>query len=99
MTVPTTVQFVFHAYGKREALVDVHYGDFVLKGFRIMRDANGDGLWVGAPRRQRKGRDGQEGEWENMVFMPDPERKKAFDRFVLDAYARECRERNATEAA
>lgn len=99
MTVPTTLQFSFQAWGKREALVDVHYGDFVIKHFRIMRDANGSGLWVGMPRRQKKGREGQEGEWENVVWILDPERKKAFERFVLDAYARERRERQATEAA
>lgn len=99
MTVPTTVQFSFQRYGFREAFADVHYGDFVMKGFRVMRRAQGDGLWIGMPCKQRKGREAEQVEWVDTVWMPDPERKKALERFVLDLYEKELRERDAASAA
>jgi DNA-binding cell septation regulator SpoVG len=99
MSIPTKVEFVFRKHGKVEAFADVHYGDFVMKGFRVMQSANGGEPWIGMPSKQIKGRDGEEGEWITMVWMPDAGRRKAFERFVLDAYARELREREATSAA
>ena len=95
MTVPTNLAFTHMKPGrgpsKIRARVDVHYGDFLMRGFEV-REGPGGGLYVRPPSRQDRGG------WITTVFLPEADRRKAFERFVLDAYARDVRAQEATEA-
>lgn len=72
------------------ALVDLHYGDFVIKGFKVVDPGDGKPLWVGMPSRQFPAADG-ETQWVSTVLVPDLGRRKAFEGFVLKAYREELK--------
>lgn len=95
MTVPTKLQFKHQrGEGKVLAYFDLTYGDFVMRGFRVMRPARGGEPFVGYPSRQRGG----DNEWQSLVFLPDEGRRKAFEAFVLKLYASDVREQRAAQA-
>lgn len=97
MSVPTRLEFRFTPRGKILAYFDLHYGDFVIKDFRLMESVSGDEPWVGMPSR-RIGQ-GEEAKWFNTTWIPERARKEAFDQYVVREYFRQLQERDAAEAA
>ncbi|MHC5019112.1 MAG: hypothetical protein ACYTGX_03160 [Planctomycetota bacterium] len=97
MSVPTRLEFRFSPRGKILASFDLHYGDFVIKDFRVMESSNGGDPWVGLPSR-RVGQ-GEEAKWFHTTWIPERARKEAFERFVVREYFRQLAEHDAAGAA
>lgn len=86
MSVPTRCEIQIREVGKIRAIVDVHYGDFVIRGFKVMKSNDDSGHWVAMPSKRIPTRDGDEAKWVTTVWIDEPERLKAFERFVLENY-------------
>jgi len=97
MSVPTRLEFRFTPRGKILAYFDLHYGDFVIKDFRLMESSNGGDPWVGMP--SRKVGQGEDTKWFNTTWIPERSRKDAFDQFAVREYQRQLEERETVEAA
>lgn len=93
MTVPSRCEFRFPPDVAPDqpvlAIVDFHYGDFIIRGFRVMRSNQGSEPWIGAPSKKVGER------FVTMAWIPDPLRRKAFDQFVIQQYYRALEERAA----
>lgn len=77
-------EFRFVTAGKIEAFVDVHYGIFVLKDFKIIRNDDNE-LWVATPSRSFWDSDEQK-RWTDTIYIPDLREKKAVQGTILAAY-------------
>lgn len=82
--------------GRVRAFVDLHYGDFLIKGFRVVEPEGGKPVWVGMPRTHTPSADGSGGtKWMNLVLIPDAGRRRAFETYVLRAYREELKKPRA----
>jgi DNA-binding cell septation regulator SpoVG len=70
-------------FGTIKALVSVTCGDFEIRGFKVV-DHEGGNPWVSMPSREYQ-KDGER-QFYDIVFFPDPEKRRAFAGRVLDAY-------------
>lgn len=70
----------FEGEGRTKAFVDVAIGDFIIKGFRIVRGEKG--LFLGMPQEKSK-----EGKWFNTVHAATEEARKYLAEAVMGAYA------------
>jgi DNA-binding cell septation regulator SpoVG len=82
-------EFRFVEAGKILAFVDVHYGIFVLKDFKVIKNDDGE-LWVAAPSRSYWDSDEQK-RWTDTIYIPEIRDKKALQGTVLAAYQEELR--------
>ena len=97
MSVPSKVEMRLVDGGKIRAIVDLHYGDFVMKGFKVV-EPEGKPAFVGMPSKQIPARD-DDGQpiqkWVSTVWMPDAGRKQAFEEHILKLYRQELRHAGA----
>lgn len=99
MNVPCKCEFRLVNTGKIRAFVNIHYGDFVIKDFKVMAsNTPGGEPWVAMPSKQIKDREGED-RYIVTAWIADSERKKAFERFVLKAYYAELEKLNANTAS
>lgn len=90
--VESVLEFKLVNDGRVKAVVSLRYGDFVIKGFKIVDPGEGKPLWVGMPRKQLPAPDGSgETHYVNVVSMPDSARRRAFETYVLKAYREELK--------
>lgn len=97
MSVPSKVEMRLVDVGKIRAFVDLHYGDFVIKGFKVVEPPDKP-AFVAMPSKQipAKDDDGQPiQKWISMIWMPDAGRKKAFEEHILKLYRQMLREAGA----
>jgi DNA-binding cell septation regulator SpoVG len=70
---------------KLKAIISVDFGDFVVKGFRVMAsqytNPKGDKLWLTPPSYQSAG-----GKWHPTFFMPDKSLWEALQAKIWDEY-------------
>lgn len=90
-------EFRFVEAGKILAFVDVHYGIFVMKDFKVIRNTDGE-LWVAPPSRSFKDSEGAQ-RWTDTIWIPDIRDKKALQGTVLALYQEELRTEREEEAA
>lgn len=89
MSVPTKCDFSFeNTYGNVLAFFDVHYGDFVIRGFKVMSSEDSTEPWIAMPSKRISDYEDGRPRYLNVVWLPDNNRKKAFDAFVLSQYNR-----------
>jgi hypothetical protein len=70
-------------FGAVKAFVTVTYGDMEIRGFRII-DHEGGNPWVSLPSKEIQ-KDGEK-QYFNMIWFPDPKKKKEFADWLLDEY-------------
>ncbi len=74
-----------------KAIISLDFGDFVVKGFRIMEsqfeNKNGDKLWLTPPSYAGAG-----GRHHPIFFMPDKELWSKLETKMFSAYEKESRE-------
>ncbi len=87
-------------WGKVRATANLYYGDFLIKGFKVVDPGDGKPLWVGMPSKQIPNPDGSgEQVWKQMVQVRETSRKRAFENFVLRAYREKLKEAGQTPTA
>ncbi|MFH1888722.1 MAG: SpoVG family protein [Candidatus Omnitrophota bacterium] len=64
---------------KLKAFVDVSIGDFIIKGFRVLKGQKG--LFVGLPQEKAK-----DGKWYNAFYPTTKEARQNLTEAVLAAY-------------
>jgi stage V sporulation protein G len=64
---------------KLKAFVDIAIGDFVIKGFRILKGQKG--LFLGMPQEKAK-----DGKWYNAFYPTTKEARQNLTEIVLTAY-------------
>jgi DNA-binding cell septation regulator SpoVG len=85
MAAPTIrCEFRFVEAGKIQAFVDIHYGIFVMKDFKVIQNDDGE-LWVAAPSRSYRDRDGEQ-RWTDTIWIPQARDKASLQTEVLSAY-------------
>ena len=91
LTKVSFTSFAEKATDRIRARFILFYGDFVIEGFRVVDGSNGL-LFVGMPCRQEPSSD-EDGHsmWRSRVFLPDPNRRKAFEEYVLKLYRLELK--------
>lgn len=73
------------AKGHIVVMFDLFYGAFMIKGFKLMKDAvDKDKLWVSLPSHQYGPANNRR--WVNNCWIPDVEKKKKFEAWVLSEY-------------
>lgn len=69
---------------KTRAIIGLDFGDFVIKGFRIMDskfpNINGENLWLIPPSYQGGGH------YHPMIFFPDKELWQKIEKMIWDEY-------------
>lgn len=70
-------------FGSMRALVSVQFGDFEIRGFKVIDQGNGR-PWVAPPSREIT-REGKK-EYYDIVRILDEKTKKEFNDWVLEAY-------------
>jgi DNA-binding cell septation regulator SpoVG len=90
-------EFRFVQAGKIEAFVDVHYGIFVMKDFKVIRNEDNE-LWVATPSRSYWDSDDKK-RWTDTIYIPDLREKKAVQGTILAAYQEALRVEREEEAA
>ena len=87
------VKIKFVEQKKLKAIITLDFGDFVIKGFRVMeseyKNESGDNLWL-LPPSYKSGF----GKYHPMFFMPDKEQWKELEKFLWDEYYRQSKEYN-----
>lgn len=91
MSIPASCEFHHVDTGNLRAFVNLRYGDFMIKGFKVL-EKKGGGLWVAPPSKPCKNTTSG---YTDMVYLPDRDRREAFERFVLDEYARDVKRQTA----
>ncbi len=71
-------------FGSLKALVSVTIDGIEIRGFKVIYQESGE-PWIAPPSREIL-RDGKKKEYYNIVRIKDEERKKAFNKKILDAY-------------
>lgn len=82
-------EFRFVTAGKILCFVDIHYGVFVMKDFKIIRNDDGE-LWVAPPSRSYWNDDDKKC-WTDTIYIPEIRDKKAIQGTILAAYQEELR--------
>lgn len=97
MSIPSKVEMRLVDVGKIRAFVDLHYGDFVIKGFTVVEPQDKP-PFVGMPSKQIPGKDDDGNpiqKWMQTVWMPDAGRKQAFEEHILKHYRQMLRDAGA----
>ena len=77
-------EFRFVEAGKIQAFVDIHYGVFVMKDFKVIQNQDNE-LWVAPPSRSYRDTDGEQ-RWTDTIWIPDHREKASIQDTVLAAY-------------
>lgn len=76
---------------KLKAIISISFGDFVIKGFRIMEseyaNANGDKLWVTPPCYNDSG-----GRFHPIFYMPNKELWQELEKIIWNEYYKQMGE-------